>query len=193
MAHQQLSSAHTAVTSAQHAGSVPAVTVREARHGDAARVAEIYNIFVTTSTATFDTEPVTAARMARRIDALTLAGYPYLVSLRGGGCGGAAGQVLGFAYAHPWKDRPACAATWETSVYTDPAARGLHHGRALMAALIEACRQRGAHALVACITAENAESCHLHERLGFRRVSHIEQVAVKFGRTLDTADYELIL
>ena len=33
----------------------------------------------------------------------------------------------------------------------------------------------------------------LFESIGFRRVSHFEQVGRKFGRWLDVVDYELLL
>ena len=49
------------------------------------------------------------------------------------------------------------------------------------------------HALVACITADNDPSRRLFESIGFRRVSHFEQVGRKFGRWLDVVDYELLL
>lgn len=51
----------------------------------------------------------------------------------------------------------------------------------------------GVHALVACITADNEPSRRLFESIGFRRVSHFEQVGRKFGRWLDVVDYELLL
>ena len=62
-----------------------------------------------------------------------------------------------------------------------------------MRRLIEECRRRGCHALVACITAENADSRRLHERLGYKQVSLFEEVGRKFGRWLDVTDYELLL
>ena len=47
--------------------------------------------------------------------------------------------------------------------------------------------------LVACITYGNESSIKFHERLGFEQVSHFKQVGMKFGRTLDVVDYQLIL
>ena len=48
-------------------------------------------------------------------------------------------------------------------------------------------------ALIACITEGNEASYSLHEKLGFRKVSHFEKVGLKFGRWLDVVDYELII
>lgn len=62
-----------------------------------------------------------------------------------------------------------------------------------MERLIDECRQRGAHVLVACITGGNEASIKLHERMGFEQVSHFRQVGRKFGRWLDVVDLQLIL
>ena len=59
--------------------------------------------------------------------------------------------------------------------------------------LVAECRTTECHALVACITADNDPSRRLFESIGFRRVSHFEQVGRKFGRWLDVVDYELLL
>ena len=66
-------------------------------------------------------------------------------------------------------------------------------GKRLMRELIEACRRNGYRALIACITAGNEASIALHTGLGFKQVSHFEQVGRKFGRWLDVVDYELLL
>ena len=62
-----------------------------------------------------------------------------------------------------------------------------------MQRLIEACRENGYRALIACITEGNEASNILHERLGFKQVSHFTKVGLKFDRRLDVADYELLL
>ena len=103
------------------------------------------------------------------------------------------GKLIGYCYAHPWKERAAYCKTLETTIYLASEAKGKGLGTRLMDRLIDECRNRGYHVLIACITAENEESCQFHERLGFKKVSHFEQVGQKFGRWLDVADYELIL
>lgn len=62
-----------------------------------------------------------------------------------------------------------------------------------MERLIDACRTKGCHALIACITGDNEPSITFHERLGFTKVSCFNQVGRKFGRWLDVVDYELLL
>ena len=62
-----------------------------------------------------------------------------------------------------------------------------------MVKLIDECRQKGFHALIACITEGNEASNILHEKLGFKQVSRFEKVGLKFDRWLDVVDYELVL
>ena len=159
--------------------------IRPVRPDDAAAIAAIYNPYVTGSNATFETESVTAAEMRCRVEDIA-AQCPYLVHETGG-------EVDAYCYAHPWKQRAAYSATWETTVYVAPARHGQGIATRLMAELIVRCRDLGCHALVACITADNERSIAFHERLGFRRVSLFREVGRKFDRWLDVADLQLLL
>lgn len=162
-----------------------AITIRPVTTDDAAALAAIYNPYVTETDISFETEAVRTADMRRRIADIS-ADHPYLVAEAGG-------QPVGYCYAHPWKDRTAYADTLETTVYVDRTLCGHGIGQQLMERLVSECRNRGTHALVACITAGNARSVALHERLGFERVSRFRQVGRKKGRWLDVEDFELLL
>ena len=71
--------------------------------------------------------------------------------------------------------------------------RGAGIGRKLTEKLVDECRKRGYRALIACITDGNQASIKLHEKLGFKKVSHFEKVGIKFGGELDVIDLELRL
>ena len=157
--------------------------IRPVTPHDAAAIAALYNHYVLHTTASFEEEAVPVEAMRRRIEE-TAARWPYLVWEE-------QGRVKGYCYAHPWKERPAYRHTLETTVYLDPACTGRGIGTRLMHALIGECRGRGAHALVACITAGNEPSCRLHRRLGFRQVSEFHEVGFKHGQWLGVVDYEL--
>ncbi len=163
------------------------MTVKQYDPAYAGEVATIYNRHVRETTVSFETVEVTAAEMGARLEAIAAA-YPCLICVDE-----ATGRLAGYAYAHKWKEKAAYDTTAETTVYV---AEGYQHsgvGRALMERLIADCREAGLHALIACITADNAASCRFHELLGFDKVSHFRQVGRKFDRWLDVADYELIL
>lgn len=103
------------------------------------------------------------------------------------------GKIAGYCYAHAWKERAAYRHTLETTVYLASEYQGKGIGKQLMQTLINECRHRGYHALIACITEGNEASNSLHQKLGFKQVSHFEKVGLKFDRWLDVFDYELIL
>lgn len=161
------------------------MTIREVTPDDAAAVAAIYNPFVKETAITFETEPVTAEEMRRRIEELSPR-YPYYVCEE-------SGMVTGYCYLHPWKPRAAYSRTWEVTIYLSPAAQGRGVGTQMLRRLIADARKRGVIALIACITQGNDHSIGFHKSLGFKQVSLFEKVGYKFGRMLDVVDLELVL
>ena len=159
--------------------------IRPVRLDDAERVASIYNRYVSKTTITFETEPVPVEVMRGRIDSISSA-FPYFVYEYDG-------ELIGYCYAHLWKEREAYSKTLETTVYLAPEACHKGIGPLLMTHLIDECRRQGYHALIACITADNLSSLRFHQRLCFRQVSRFSEVGRKFGRWLDVIDLELIL
>lgn len=159
--------------------------IREVKLQDAKAITEIYNEYVMHTVATFETEPLQEDVMCSRIAEIS-AHFPYFVYEINT-------EVVGYCYAHTWKEKDAYKYTLETTVYLSPAHTGKGIGKLLMQKLVEECRRQGYHALIACITAGNEASKSLHRGLGFKQVSHFEKVGLKFGRWLDVIDYELLL
>lgn len=152
---------------------------------DVADITRIYGWYVTNTTVTFEVDPLSESQMAERIRSIA-SEFPCFVWEEGG-------KVVGYCYAHRWKNFAAYDVTVETTVYLDPDIKGRGIGRKLMEGLIEECRNRGIVSMIACITAENEESCRFHERLGFKKVSDFKGVGKKFGRLLDVIDYQYII
>lgn len=159
--------------------------IRDVKLDDARAIADIYRGYVVDGVASFETRAVEEPEMRRRIAEIS-ALYPYFVYEE-------SGHVVGYCYAHAWKERAAYCHTLETTIYLAPDSCGKGIGRQLMERLIDDCRRRGFHALIACVTGGNEASCALHRKLGFKQVSMFEQVGEKFGQWLDVVDYELLL
>jgi L-amino acid N-acyltransferase YncA len=154
--------------------------IRPSLETDLATITGIYRHHVLHGTASFETEAPDEAEMGRRRADLTGRGMPHLVLE-------ADGAVRGYAYAGPYRPRAAYRDTVENSVYLAPDAIGLGYGRALLAALIEACTALGLRQMIAVVgDSDNLPSIRLHERLGFRRVGTLQAVGFKHGRWLDT-------
>lgn len=155
--------------------------IRFAEPADMARVTEIYGYYVLNSVATFEFDPPGVQEMAARSAAIIRHDAPFLVAERGS-------RILGYAYAGPYRTRPAYKHTVENSIYLDPDAVGKGLGAQLLSALVVECSRRGFRQMIAIIGggAENAASARLHARCGFRHVGMLTAVGKKFGRWVDT-------
>ncbi len=162
------------------------ISIRCATLDDADRIAAIYNPYVLGTCISFETEPVPAPEMAQRIGEILGASLPWLVAEM-------AGQVVGYAYASKWKGRCAYRYSVESSVYLDQGQVGKGIGVMLYSALIDALRSMSMHAVIGGVALPNAASVALHERLGFKKVAHFEQVGFKQEHWVDVGYWQLIL
>lgn len=153
--------------------------LRTATVADAAAIQAIYAHHVLTGTASFELEPPTHAFWLDKIAAVTTRGWPFLVA-------DADGDILGYAYATQFRDRPAYARTCENSIYVRADAIGRGVGTALLTALIDAAARAGFREMIAVIGGGEPASVALHAKCGFRHAGRMERVGEKFGRLLDT-------
>lgn len=154
--------------------------VRDARVEDLSYVQRIYAHHVLNGLASFEEQPPDLPEMTRRYEAVIALGLPYLVAVGAGG-------VQGYAYAAPYRPRPAYRFTLEDSVYVDEAAVGQGIGRELLSLLIARCTELGYRQLLAVIgDSGNAGSIGLHAALGFERAALLRSVGFKFGRWVDS-------
>jgi phosphinothricin acetyltransferase len=161
------------------------VTIRTARAEDAADIQAIYAPFVQETSVSFETVPPSVETMAARISS-NLARHGYFVAQSDAG-------ILGFAYASPYRPRPAYDRTAEVSVYLAPQAQGRGLAQALYRALFAHLAARGFHTAVAIVTLPNLQSAQLHERCGFAHVGSLQDVGCKFGQWHGTAIYQRMI
>jgi phosphinothricin acetyltransferase len=153
---------------------------------DHAAAAAIYNHYVETSTATFQTEPVTAAEWA----ADSTGGDP---DRHGAWALADDSTLVGYVLVQPFKSRCAYRDTAEVTVYLAPDATGRGLGSAALAHVDDHAATHGLHALIAVVCAENDASLRLFERHGYERVAHLREVGSKFGRLLDVVYLEKVV
>lgn len=156
------------------------VVVRNALPADLPLVQRIYAHHVLHGLASFEEDPPDLDEMTRRYEAVLKAGLPYLAAELNG-------HVRGYAYAAPYRARPAYRFTLEDSIYVEDAARGRGIGRGLLTELVARCAALGYRQMLAVIgDSGNAGSIGLHAALGFRRAGTLDAVGFKFGRWVDT-------
>lgn len=158
--------------------------VRGARPEDLAAIRRIYAHHVETGLASFEERAPEPAEMTRRFQAIQQAGDAYLVASLDG-------RIAGYAYAAPYRPRPAYRFVREGSVYVAPEAQRRGVGSALLDALVEACTEQGVRRLIAVIgDSDNQASIGLHRAHGFRQAGLLPSVGFKFGRWVDSVIME---
>ncbi|MCU1507825.1 MAG: phosphinothricin acetyltransferase [Glaciihabitans sp.] len=155
--------------------------IRDATAADLPYVREIYNHYVMNSTVTFDEKAMSLTELRRKFAHITKLGMPFLVAES------PSGQLLGYAYVSPWREKAAYRYTVEDSIYLGPASTGKGLGRPLLQALLDASAAAGIKEVISVIADKGADaSIHLHETFGFKEIGHMGKVGFKFDRWLGT-------
>ncbi len=106
--------------------------IRPAVPADLNAVAEIFTHYVCHTVITFEEAPPPVAAWRQRLDDLAARKLPFLVAEL-------SSEVVGYAYAAPWRPKPAYRHTVENSIYLAPGRTGRGLGGALLEALLAAC------------------------------------------------------
>ena len=162
------------------------ITIRAAVEDDVPQLADLYNHYIRTSPATFDTEPHTIE--AKRA---WFAGYsdtgPYRVLV----AAEPDGRIVGHSYSSPLYPKAAYDSSVATSVYLLPGEVGRGVGTRLWYALYEQLLEvEHLHQLFALITLPNEASVAMTERLGYTLSGVWKECGRKFGRYWDVSIWQ---
>jgi phosphinothricin acetyltransferase len=154
------------------------ITIRTATVQDAKKLLEIYAPYVEHTAITFEYEVPTVDEFRRRIENV-LRKYPYLVAEKDG-------ELLGYAYAGPFKERAAYDWAVETSIYVREDLKRKGIGSLLYNALEDALKKQGILNVNACIAYTENENDYLtndsvryHEKFGYKTVAHFHKCGYK--------------
>lgn len=160
------------------------ITIGIASENDAEEILAIYAEYVKKTAITFEYEVPDMEEFRGRIRH-TLERFPYLVARENG-------KIVGYAYASPFKARPAYDWAVETSIYVDRNLRRCGIGRKLYGALEATLKKQGILNMNACIAYPKTEDEYLtrdsvkfHEKLGYQMVGTFHQCGYKFHRWYD--------
>lgn len=169
---------------------MPNLRLRDAEEADFGAIQAIYAHHVLHGLGSFEETPPETAELLRRWRSVRDAGLPYLVCTPEDD----GGAIAGFAYAAPYRPRPAYRYAVEDSVYVDPDRPRRGIGRRLLSALIARCTELGMRQMIAVIgDSRNHGSIGLHASLGFAQVGCLPAVGFKHGRWVDVALMQLPL
>ena len=156
---------------------------RIASADDAGAISEIYNYYIDHTIITFEEERVTSKDIAQRVDRVLANKLPWLVAELDG-------QVIGYAYAAPWRERSAYRHSVEVSVYLDQNIRLRGLGSLLYHALFDALEVANVHVALAGIALPNDRSIALHEKFKMKKVAHLSEVGRKFDQWIDVGYWQ---
>ena len=157
-----------------------ALAVRDSRDDDLPTIAAIYAHHVMHGFGSFEETPPGVDELHRRRAEILNKGLPYLVASE------PRGQVVGYAYASPYRTRSAYRYSIEDSIYVAPHAVRRGVGRVLLSALLERAAALGFRQMVAIIgDSGNLPSIGVHRALGFREVGRLASIGFKRGRWVD--------
>jgi phosphinothricin acetyltransferase len=158
--------------------------IRNVMIEDASQIANVYNHYVVSSHATFEFEPISAPEMSKRIRDVVDGGYPFHVADENE-------TIIGYAYVHAFRPRPAYRKTVEISVYVKDGHAGRGVATRLYESLICNVLDSGYHSIIAGIALPNDASVRLHERFEFEKIGHFREVGRKFDRWFDVCFWQL--
>ncbi|HKF61691.1 MAG TPA: GNAT family N-acetyltransferase [Dongiaceae bacterium] len=159
--------------------SVQEILVRTSTEVDVPAMIDIYAHHVQRGLGEYEFEPMNPEDIKRRRKNMLRRRLPHLVAERDG-------AVVGYAYAVPFRKRPAYRYAVKHSIYVHKDHLHSGIGRRLLPALIDACAEAGYRQMIAYIDVSNLPSIQLHEAHEFRRVGILEGVGFKFGRWTDS-------
>ena len=153
--------------------------VRTSTEVDVPAMIDIYSHHVQRGLGEYEFEEMHPEDIKRRRKNMLKRRLPHLVAER-------AGMIVGYAYAVPFRKRPAYRYAVKHSIYVhrEHQARGV--GRLLLRELIDVCAAAGFRQMIGYIDSDNTASLALHEKFGFARVGLLPGVAYRYGRWADT-------
>jgi L-amino acid N-acyltransferase YncA len=161
------------------------ITFEKATLNHLVAIKEIYDYYITETTATFHTHPISFEEL-REIIPFHHKTYPsYLVK--------AGEKTAGYCYLAPFKKRQAYDRTAEVTVYLKPEYCGRGIGYKTVTFMEEMARKKNIKVLLGVITGTNENSIRLFAKCGFEKCAHYKQVGQKFDELLDVVVYEKIV
>lgn len=168
------------------------ITLRLVTTEDAQELVSIYAPYVETTAISFEYETPSVEEFACRI-AEVLERFPYLAAVH-------KGEIVGYAYAHPYGVRKAYSWSVELSVYIRRDCRGLGIGRKLyeaMEVILKAQNITNLYVLVAGVDEEDEYLTHdsqkFHLAMGYEYVGKLHKAGYKFGRWYDMITMEKLI
>jgi phosphinothricin acetyltransferase len=159
--------------------SKTSANIRDASAEDCAAICEIYNFYITGTVITFDEQAMLPSSWEEKLRHVKDLNLPFIVATSD------SGELLGFAYLAPWRQKSAYRRTVENTIYLKHSAVGQGIGPSLLDELLRLGKEAGIKEVVAVISDSEADtSIRMHKQFGFKKVGQLPGVGNKFSRWL---------
>jgi L-amino acid N-acyltransferase len=152
--------------------------IRDAKKEDLPTICEIFNQVISSGNVIFQDTLYTLEDLIPWFQNKKAKGYPVIVAEQHK-------RVIGFGACDVFRARECYSTTSELAVHLHKDFRGQGIGTKIIQELEKKSKEQGIHLMVACIDSGNTGSVRLHERLGFRTVGTMREVARKQNQWLD--------
>jgi len=153
--------------------------IRNATTKDCQAICDIYNFYINESVITFDEQAMQVSAWEEKLQLVQELKLPFIVATS------ESGDLAGFAYLAPWRQKSAYRKTAENTIYLKQGDIGQGLGPRLLAELLRRGKDAGINEVVAVISDSDAEtSIKMHKKFGFKKVGHLPRVGFKFNRWL---------
>lgn len=165
---------------------------RNVMKDDVEDLLNIYSYYVANTAITFEYEVPSVEEFSIRVTN-TLKKYPFIVAEFNS-------EIVGYAYAGPFKERPAYDWSVETTIYLSKDCRGKGIGKKLYLALENKLKEQNILNLYACIASPinedeylTKDSIEFHQYLGYQIVGEFHKCGYKFERWYNMVWMEKII
>lgn len=149
------------------------------------RLMEIYNYYISYTTASFRTDSVSAEQMRQKLQSTQPVFQAFTIMYDT--------EIIGFCATAPWKAQDTFRNTAEVEIYLHKDFRGKGIGQKAFRVLEEYAAQNELHILLASVCTENYPAIKLLEKCSFSRCGFFYHVGNKFDRSLDITYYQKTL
>jgi phosphinothricin acetyltransferase len=161
------------------------MNIRKATLDDACVICNILNYYIENSAIILETVPFSEIGAKQRIEEIINSGHLFYV-------GEVDGKIIGFYHTKPWGSSCAYTTTVEESIFLDKKETGKGYGTQLFEHLLKHIDKTAIHVLIATIGIPNESSVRLHEKFGFKQISHMKEIGWKFDQWRDVGHWQLI-
>ncbi|MFT4717344.1 MAG: L-amino acid N-acyltransferase YncA [Paracoccaceae bacterium] len=152
--------------------------IRPATDADLPSVLDLWNPYIRTSHATFNSTEKTANSLTVELAAKAKFGQPFYVAAD-------QGEILGFATYTQFRASNGYTNTVENTIFLAEKAAGKGLGRRLMDSIETHARNQNHHSMLAGISHRNPSGIDFHTALGFVQVARLPEVGYKFNQWYD--------